>query len=133
MVVRVVQWTVDVEDVDLMARFWSGALGYTVEKGEDGSAKLFPPPHRSAEAPTVWLQASGTPKHGKNRLHLDVVSDGGAQAEVQRLIRLGARPTDVGQTDRRRQGCSLNGAPWRDLPEPVGAVETWTMAAAVDR
>jgi hypothetical protein len=41
MVVRVVQWTVDVEDVDLMARFWSGALGYTVEKGEDGSAKLF--------------------------------------------------------------------------------------------
>jgi catechol 2,3-dioxygenase-like lactoylglutathione lyase family enzyme len=97
MVVRVAQVTVDVNDVDLMARFWSEALGYTAEKGDDGSAKLFPPPDGPAQAPTVWLQGSGTPKHGKNRLHLDVVSDGDARAEVQRLIALGARRTDVGQ------------------------------------
>jgi glyoxalase superfamily protein len=92
MVVRVAQWTVDVEDVDLMARFWSEVLGYTVEKGDDGSAKLYPPPDGSTEAPTVWLQGSGTPERGKNRLHLDVVSDGDAQAEVRRLLRLGAQP-----------------------------------------
>jgi pimeloyl-ACP methyl ester carboxylesterase len=46
----------------------------------------------------VWLQGSGTPERGKNRLHLDVVSDGDAQAEVRRLLRLGAQRADVGQT-----------------------------------
>ncbi|MFJ1538016.1 hypothetical protein ACIODS_05665 [Micromonospora chalcea] len=27
--------------------------------------------------PAVWLQGSGTPKRGKNRLHLDLVADEG--------------------------------------------------------
>jgi hypothetical protein len=98
MVVRMAQWTVDVEDVDLMAEFWATALGYTVEKGDDGSAKLYPAPGASIEQPTVWLQASGTPKRGKNRLHLDLVSDGAPEVEVERLIGLGATRADVGQT-----------------------------------
>ncbi|WBB65074.1 VOC family protein [Micromonospora sp. WMMD812] len=96
MVARVAQYTLDVEDVDLMVAFWSAALGYTVEQGGDGSAKLYPPPEGTG--PTVWLQGSGTPKRGKNRLHLDLVSDGDPAAEVRRLIGLGARPADVGQT-----------------------------------
>ena len=52
----------------------------------------------AAGAPTVWLQGSGTPKHGKNRLHLDLVAEGEPAAEVDRLVGLGARPADVGQT-----------------------------------
>ncbi|MEU5562422.1 VOC family protein [Micromonospora musae] len=96
MVVRVAQYTVDVEDVDLMAAFWSAALGYRVEQGGDGSAKLYP---QTADAgPTVWLQGSGTAKRGKNRLHLDLVSDGDADSEVRRLVSLGATRADVGQT-----------------------------------
>ncbi|SIR35773.1 VOC family protein [Micromonospora avicenniae] len=96
MVARVAQYTVDVEDVDLMAAFWSAALGYRVEQGGDGSAKLFPDP--AGTGPTMWLQGSGTNKPGKNRLHLDLVSDGDADAEVRRLVSLGARQADVGQT-----------------------------------
>ncbi|WP_433389781.1 VOC family protein [Micromonospora sp. KLBMP9576] len=96
MVVRVAQYTLDVADLDLMAGFWAAALGYTVDAGGDGSAKLRPP-HDRAGAPTVWLQGSRTPKHGKNRLHLDVVADGDPADEVHRLIGLGARPADVGQ------------------------------------
>ncbi|MEH1100442.1 VOC family protein [Micromonospora sp. CPCC 205561] len=96
MVVRVAQYTLDVADPDLMADFWAAALGYVVDAGGDGSAKLRPPDDRVG-APTVWLQGSGTPKRGKNRLHLDVVADGDPGAEVRRLIGLGARPTDVGQ------------------------------------
>ncbi|MER7888379.1 VOC family protein [Micromonospora sp. NPDC094482] len=96
MVARVTQYTLDVEDLDLMVTFWSGALGYTVEQGDDGSAKLWPAD--GATGPTVWLQGSGTAKRGKNRLHLDLVSDGDPGAEVQRLIGLGARQADVGQT-----------------------------------
>jgi catechol 2,3-dioxygenase-like lactoylglutathione lyase family enzyme len=93
-VVRVAQWTLDVTDLDLMARFWSAALGYAVDRGGDGSAKLYPPDGQ----PTVWLQGSGTPKPGKNRLHLDLVCDDDTEAEVARLLALGARRVDVGQT-----------------------------------
>ncbi|SCE80886.1 Glyoxalase-like domain-containing protein [Micromonospora coriariae] len=98
MVVRMAQCTIDVEDVDLMVAFWSAALGYEIEQDGDGSAKLWPPGQPSAAVPSVWLQGSGTPKRGKNRLHLDLVSDGDPQVEVRRLIELGARQIDVGQT-----------------------------------
>jgi hypothetical protein len=40
---RIAQWTLDAHDVDLMARFWSQALGYRIEPGRDGSASLIPP------------------------------------------------------------------------------------------
>ncbi|MEV0428034.1 VOC family protein [Micromonospora sp. NPDC049836] len=96
MTALVAQYTLDVSDLDLMARFWSAALGYTVRQGGDGNAKLYPPPGRPG--PTIWLQGSGTAKHGKNRLHLDLVSDGDPAAEVDRLVALGARHIDVGQT-----------------------------------
>ncbi|MEU4367872.1 VOC family protein [Micromonospora chersina] len=96
MTAYVAQYTLDVGDLDRMAQFWSAALGYTVGRGDDGSARLYPPPGRPG--PTVWLQGSGTPKNGKNRLHLDLVADGDPAAEVDRLIGLGARHADVGQT-----------------------------------
>ncbi|WP_431877014.1 VOC family protein [Micromonospora marina] len=96
MTAHVAQYTLDVTDLNLMAKFWSAALGYTASQGDDGNAKLYPPPGRPG--PTVWLQRCGTPKPGKNRLHLDLVADGGQAAEVDRLIGLGARRADVGQT-----------------------------------
>ncbi|MFI6259506.1 VOC family protein [Micromonospora zamorensis] len=96
--VRIAQCTLDVEDIDLMVSFWSAALGYDIEQGDDGSAKLWPPGGPSATAPTLWLQGSGTGKRGKNRLHLDLVADTDPQTEVRRLIDLGARHVDIGQT-----------------------------------
>ena len=41
------------------------------------------------------------PKLGKNRLHLDVAppADGDQEAEVERLISLGAKRIDIGQGD----------------------------------
>ncbi|GAB3797102.1 hypothetical protein GCM10027605_06320 [Micromonospora zhanjiangensis] len=40
---QITQWTLDVRDTDRMAEFWSRVLGYRVEKGDDGCAKLYPP------------------------------------------------------------------------------------------
>jgi catechol-2,3-dioxygenase len=100
MTVRITQWTLDVHDVDLMARFWSQALGYSVRKGKDGSAKLVPPDGGLY----VWLQPTTDPKRTKNRNHpdLNVIEDVGtreaAEAEADRLVALGARRVDVGQT-----------------------------------
>ncbi|MFF5177374.1 VOC family protein [Micromonospora sp. NPDC000316] len=92
------QYTIDVEDLDVMVAFWSAALGYEVLQGDDGSAKLRPPGQPTAAAPTIWLQGSGTVKQGKNRVHLDLAADTDPQAEVRRLVALGARHVDVGQT-----------------------------------
>ena len=99
MTLRFAQWTLDVIDVELMATFWSEALDYRVDAGADGHAKLYPPDDAPADVPTLWLQATGEPKFGKNRDHPDlrpVVGD--VDAEVARLLDLGARRVDVGQT-----------------------------------
>jgi hypothetical protein len=96
---RIGQWTLDVQDVTTMAAFWSAALGYRTEAGSDGSAKLYPPDDAGPEALTVWLQASAGPKNGKNRNHPDLLAGSeGHQAEVDRLIALGASRAHVGQT-----------------------------------
>ncbi|GAA3336184.1 VOC family protein [Amorphoplanes nipponensis] len=93
---RIAQLTLDVRDIEVMTAFWSAALGYRVERDDDGNAMLLPPDDAPLGTQHVWLQASAAPKAGKNRAHPDLTADDPA-AEVERLIALGARPADVGQ------------------------------------
>jgi hypothetical protein len=86
----------DAHDVDLMSKFWSSALGYRIDRGDDGCAKLVSE-NDAAAAPNIWLQKVDEPKLGKNRCHLDLVAADPA-AEVLRLLDLGATRADVGQT-----------------------------------
>ena len=90
---RISQVTLDVADVPRMASFWSAALGYVAEIGDDGCAMLCP---SSGGEPTMWLQAGAPAKDGKLRCHIDLRTDDPA-AEVGRLLALGARRADVGQ------------------------------------
>jgi hypothetical protein len=100
MVARIAQWTLDVQDVRLMAEFWSAVLDCRAELGDDGAAKLYPRDGAAADVPTVWLQPTAPPKAGKNRNHPDLRPvDGDVDTEVERLLRLGAVHADVGQTD----------------------------------
>jgi phosphoglycolate phosphatase-like HAD superfamily hydrolase len=101
MVVRLTQWTLDVQDVDVMAPFWAEALGYRLDRGDDDDgAKLYPPVGAGPEWPSLWLQPSAGPKVGKNRNHpdLNLPGEGDPDAEADRLVALGARRVDVGQT-----------------------------------
>jgi catechol-2,3-dioxygenase len=99
MTVRFAQCTLDVRDVGRMAEFWSAALGYDVRHDDDGSAHLYPPAGAPAAAPSVWLQNSAGPKREKNRFHPDLrPADGDVDKAVARLLELGARHADVGQT-----------------------------------
>ena len=99
MTVRFAQWTLDVADVELMAQFWSQALGYRSDLGGDGNGKLYPPDDAPPGVPTLWLQATADDKRGKNRNHPDLrPADGDVDAEVDRLLALGATRADVGQT-----------------------------------
>jgi catechol 2,3-dioxygenase-like lactoylglutathione lyase family enzyme len=98
MVSRIAQLTLDVDDVELQAAFWSAALGMTADVGDDGAAMLHPP-GGVAHGQTIWLQPVSEAKRDKIRLHLDLrPDDGDVQAEVERLVGLGASRTDVGQT-----------------------------------
>ncbi len=64
-----------------MAAFSVAALGYRMEAGEDGNAKLDPPDDAAPDVRPDLRQA-----------------DGDVDAEVRRLIGLGASQVDVGQT-----------------------------------
>jgi predicted enzyme related to lactoylglutathione lyase len=93
---RIAQWTLDVRDVEGMAAFWSRVLGYDTDPpGEDGSVHLRPP---AGGEPTVWLQPGAGPKEGKNRNHPDLRTPD-RDAEVERVLGLGATRADVGQKD----------------------------------
>jgi len=66
---------------------------------------------RGPIAPTLVFVPVPEGKSVKNRLHLDIRPvDGSHDAEVRRLIGLGARPADVGQ----------GAAPWAVLADPEG-------------
>lgn len=54
--------------------------------------------------------ATQAPKSGKNRLHLDLAGGPAWEAEVERLLALGARRADIGQGD----------VPWDVLADPEG-------------
>ena len=98
---RFAQWTLDVHDLDTMRSFWSQALGYRVDSCDQGHTHLRPPEDASPESLSVWLQPTAAPKRDKNRNHPDLVAtDGNVDAEVERLLALGATRADVGQTGR---------------------------------
>ena len=126
MVSRIAQWTLDVQDVEVMARFWSAALGYRVVPDARGrSVHLHPPEDADPADPralTVWLQACAGPKTGKNRNHPDLACQGDAEAETDRLVALGAKRIDIGQPDdagfivladpEGNEFCILRERPW---------------------
>ena len=92
---RFAQWTLDVADVPRLAAFWSAALGYRIEWDQTGGGHLRPPDGGLS----VWLQPTDAPKNGKNRGHPDLVADDGeVEAELARLLDLGATRVDLGQT-----------------------------------
>lgn len=89
---------VDCEDPREMARFWGGAMDWTVHAVTDGHASL-----RSARGVGPYLEFVRTPaaEVASTRLHLDLLPYRGDDqaAEVARLRALGATPADVGQGD----------------------------------
>jgi predicted enzyme related to lactoylglutathione lyase len=85
-----------VSDVQRAAEFWSAALGYTLrEDGFGGWAKVLVPPDGAAGT-AIALQRSQTPPEDHPRLHIDLhVADASEQqAEVARLVSLGATRID---------------------------------------
>ena len=95
MVSRWEQVVVDSEDPARLARWWAEALGYQIVHEEPDEVEI----RRTAdEMPGLLFAPSPDAKTVKNRLHIDLRPDD-QEAEVERLVDMGARPVDIGQHD----------------------------------
>ncbi|MFC9385838.1 VOC family protein [Streptomyces venezuelae] len=114
MACRISELVLECADPERLAAFWSDVLGY-VELGreDDGSIEIGPPEVGfGGPQPTIVLSPNSAPPTGKYRLHIDVnATDRDQDAELERLLALGARPADVGQTGDES---------WHVLADPEG-------------
>jgi hypothetical protein len=102
MACRFTELVIDCHDHDLVGRFWADVLGYEVVDRADGPTEwyveLAGPP---GSGPTLLVARGSDEKVGKNRLHIDVnATDREQEAEVERILALGATRVDIGQGDQ---------------------------------
>ena len=94
-----------------VGHFWSEALGWPLvwDRNEETAIQSTRGGYK-----ITWGGPPLAPKVGKNRLHLDVAptADGDQDAEVARLVSLGAKRADVGQGD----------VGWEVMTDPDGNV-----------
>jgi hypothetical protein len=104
---RFYQLIIDCHDPHAQARFWSAVLGQPILYETDDEVIV------GADKdtyPGLCFGVAPEAKTIKNRLHIDLDPDDHA-AEVERILALGARHTDVGQGDD---------VPWTVLADPEG-------------
>lgn len=100
---------IDTHDLPALARFWSEVLRWPVLSAREREIVIGP--HETADVGICFMPVTDR-KAGKNRLHLDLTSAAGdREAEIERILALGARRADVGQTGDET---------WTVLADPEG-------------
>ena len=103
MACRFSEVVVDCRDPEALAAFWAAVLDYRVIGPEAGFG---------GPAPTLVFGPVPDPTPGKVRLHIDLnATDRDQDAELERLLDLGATRADVGQTGDEG---------WHVLADPEG-------------
>jgi predicted enzyme related to lactoylglutathione lyase len=100
------QTIIAARDGAALGRWWQEALGWVVVDDDPQSYEIRPSADR---LPGLLFVPVSEGKTGKNRLHLDFRPDD-HDAEVQRLLGLGASRVDIGQGEQ----------PWTVLVDPEG-------------
>ncbi len=100
------QTVIDAADPLELGRWWTSALGWVVVDDGPDEFEIRPNADR---LPGLLFVPVPEPKPTKNRLHLDFRSDD-RDAEVERLLGLGATLVDVGQGEQS----------WAVLADPEG-------------
>jgi predicted enzyme related to lactoylglutathione lyase len=87
---------VDTHDLPALARFWAQVLRWEVLSEREREVVIGP----DVDAPVgMCFMPVTEPKGAKNRLHLDLTSEpDDRDAEIERILALGARRVDIGQT-----------------------------------
>ena len=113
MACRISELVLGCRDPELLARFWCEVLDFVVlDREGDAMLEIGPRSGFGGPQPTIILSREVEPAPGRSRLHLDVsTTDRDQDAELERLLALGARPADVGQTGQES---------WHVLADPEG-------------
>jgi predicted enzyme related to lactoylglutathione lyase len=109
MPVRLHHIVIDTYDLPRLARFWTQALGWQILSEREREIVIGPDVH----APVgICLMPVTDEKIVKNRVHLDITTEAeDRDAEIDRLLALGARRVDIGQTGEES---------WTVLADPEG-------------
>jgi hypothetical protein len=100
---------VDSLNPERIARWWAEVLDYRITEADEEVVEIAGPP---GAGPTIVFLKVPEEKSVKNRIHIDVsATDREQEAELQRLLDLGAEPTDVGQGED---------VSWKVLRDPDG-------------
>ena len=105
MSLRFTEVCIDAADIHALGQWWSQVLGWPSEVTADGDVLLRPPDG----GPGLLFGEVPEGKVVKNRIHFDFTPDD-QQAEVDRLVALGARHVDIGQGEES----------WVVLADPEG-------------
>jgi hypothetical protein len=113
MACRFSELVIDSRDPEALAGFWAAVLDYRVLGREgDGAVEIGPEAGFGGAAPTLLFAPVADPTPGKVRLHIDLnATDRDRDAELERLLSLGATRADVGQTGEEG---------WHVLADPEG-------------
>ena len=114
MACRISELVLRCRDPEVLTRFWCEVLDFVVLKRyEDGGVVAIGPREGwGGSQPAIIFIRGDEPEQGKSRLHIDVnATDRDQDAELERLLKLGARPADIGQTGQE---------PWHVLADPEG-------------
>ncbi|RBY82171.1 VOC family protein [Geodermatophilus sp. TF02-6] len=112
MACRLSEIVVDSRDPEALAAWWAEVLGYRVLSREEDAVEIGPEAGFGGPAPTLVFDLVADPSPGKPRLHLDLnATDRDQDAELERLLALGATRADVGQTGEES---------WHVLADPEG-------------
>jgi predicted enzyme related to lactoylglutathione lyase len=99
----------DCSDPQKLATFWSGALDYRLLGSTDQYVVLVP---KEGVKPPLIFQLVPEPKNGKNRMHIDILTDD-IEREAARLEELGARRLDPAAKEE-------HGTRWIPMVDPEG-------------
>jgi predicted enzyme related to lactoylglutathione lyase len=100
---------VDTHDLPRLAEFWAAVLRWQVLSVREREVVIGP--DDTAPVGMCFMPVEG-PKAGKNRLHLDLTTSADDRdAEIARILALGARRVDIGQTGEES---------WEVLADPEG-------------
>jgi predicted enzyme related to lactoylglutathione lyase len=104
---------IDAHDLPRLARFWSQVLGWKILSEREREVVIGTDVNAAVG---ICLMPAGDEKSVKNRVHLDLNPGGDAgpddrEAEIRRILDLGARRVDIGQTGDES---------WTVLADPEG-------------
>jgi predicted enzyme related to lactoylglutathione lyase len=100
---------IDTHDLPVLARFWAQVLDWRILSEREGEVVI----GADETAPVgICFMPVKDEKIVKNRLHLDLTPNSADRdAEIERILALGARRLDIGQTGRES---------WTVLADPEG-------------